>query len=77
MAYIDLAPLIYPGVSKIRGAYLLQPYNESDMQNTLNRKTALTDEVKKNIVGINRSNSSMGKSGGGKLGKNETKVKVI
>lgn len=77
VAYIDLAPLIYPGVSKIRGAYLLQPYNEGEMQNAVNRTTALTDEIKKSIAGINQSNSTVGKGGGGKsLGKNDTKIKV-
>ena len=79
IAYVDLAPLLYPGVSKVRGAYLIHPYNEADAHEKLHRKGILNEEVMKAIIGINRSISSFGqpKLAPTKQGKAEAKAKVI
>lgn len=31
IVYLNLAPLLYPGVKRIRGAYRVHPYTEQDM----------------------------------------------
>lgn len=76
IAYVDLAPLLYPGVSKIRGAYLVHPYSEVDAEEKLQRKGVIDEEVVKTIIGVIRSSSSIGQSNKStKPGKGETKVK--
>ena len=30
VAYVDLSALLYPGVSRVRGAYQVHPYDESE-----------------------------------------------
>lgn len=78
VAYVDLAPLLYPGVSKIHGAYLLHPYNELELMEKFNHKTTLTDDVIKNLTGVNRTSSPMGASkGGAKPAKVDAKTKSI
>ena len=60
IAYVDLAPLIYPGVNKIRGAYQINPYIESTVQEKLQRKGVMSDDVVRTVIGSIRSNSSLG-----------------
>ena len=77
IAYVDLAPLLYPGVRKVRGAYLIHPYMETLCMNKIKRKGVVTEDVARSIIGINRSSSSLGKEkGGGKGGKTDPKAKV-
>lgn len=32
VVYVDMAPLLYPGATQIRGAYKIHPYLEADYQ---------------------------------------------
>ncbi|KAJ8398771.1 hypothetical protein AAFF_G00419680 [Aldrovandia affinis] len=41
VAYVDLAPLLYPGAKRIRGAYRLCPFYESDLQAKTKRNTSI------------------------------------
>lgn len=38
VAYVNLTPLLYPGVKSVRGAYPIQPYSESEVQEKTKRK---------------------------------------
>lgn len=31
VAYVDFAPLLYPGVRRIRGAYRIHPFSDTDL----------------------------------------------
>lgn len=31
VAYVDFAPLLYPGVRRIRGAYRIHPFSDADL----------------------------------------------
>ena len=83
VAYVDLAPLLYPGVNKISGAFLIQPFSETEMTEKFEKGTILTEENLKIMMEATRSHSSLGnaKAGGGGGGghakpKVDTKVKV-
>jgi len=78
VAYVDLAPLLYPGVSKVHGAYLVQPYSECEMAEKSNHKAIFNEESIKNLVGAQRSSSALGpgKGGAAKGNKTDTKAKV-
>ena len=45
VAYVNLTPLLYPGVSKVNGAYCLQPYVDTEVQEKTRRKMGSTVEV--------------------------------
>lgn len=45
VAYVNLTPLLYPGVTAVRGAYALQPYVDSEVQEKTKRKIGSTLEV--------------------------------
>ena len=75
VAYVDLAPLLYPGVSKIHGAFMVQPFNETEMMEKFNLKTIFTEDIVKTMIGAQRSNSGLG--GGKNAGKKtDAKAKV-
>lgn len=78
IAYVDLAPLIYPGISKVRGAYIVHPYVDAEAQEKLQRKGVINEDVMKTIIGINRSTSSIGQQKGptARQGKGDSKAKV-
>ncbi|KAJ8346043.1 hypothetical protein SKAU_G00302360 [Synaphobranchus kaupii] len=48
VAYVDLAPLLYPGAKRIRGAYPLSPFYESDLE----AKTKRTGSILRDIVRV-------------------------
>lgn len=75
VAYVDLAPLLYPGVSKIHGAYMVQPFIETEIMEKFNHKTIFTEDIVKTMIGAQRSSSGLG--GGKNAGKKtDTKAKV-
>ncbi|KAM4542053.1 cilia- and flagella-associated protein 70-like isoform 3-T3 [Odontesthes bonariensis] len=41
MAFVDMTRLLYPGVSRIRGAYTIQPFCEAEMQNKAKRNASV------------------------------------
>lgn len=78
VAYVNLAPLLYPGVKKIQGAYLVKPFVESEMFEKTKRKGNLTEEAAQITSGINRilTPSVPAKLAVSKTGGKDTKVKV-
>ncbi|XP_036408678.1 cilia- and flagella-associated protein 70 [Megalops cyprinoides] len=44
VAYVDLGPLLYPGAKRIRGAYLLRPFYEADVQAKTKRSGSVLRE---------------------------------
>eukprot|EP00794_Sanderia_malayensis_P017853 gene17853-19636_t len=61
VAYVDMAPLLYPGVKKIRGAFLVKPFSESEFVDRTGRKGTLIDDAIKMIT-TSRSSSSNAQS---------------
>ncbi len=61
IAYIDMAPLLYPGVKKIRGAYLVRPFSDTEQTERTGRKGTLMDDALK-LVSSTRSSSSIAHS---------------
>ncbi|XP_060748472.1 cilia- and flagella-associated protein 70 [Tachysurus vachellii] len=47
VAYVDFAPLLYPGVKRIRGAYRIHPFSESDLLKKTNRQASVVSESMK------------------------------
>ncbi|XP_028841573.1 cilia- and flagella-associated protein 70-like isoform X2 [Denticeps clupeoides] len=45
VAYVDLTPLLYPGATRIHGAYRLHPFYESDLQLKTNRNHSILHEA--------------------------------
>eukprot|EP00112_Aurelia_sp_Birch-Aquarium-sp1_P022072 Seg6102.1 transcript_id=Seg6102.1/GoldUCD/mRNA.D3Y31 product="Cilia- and flagella-associated protein 70" protein_id=Seg6102.1/GoldUCD/D3Y31 len=76
IAYVDLAPLLYPGVKKIHGAFPVKPFVDSEMQEKTGRQGTIVDEAAK-LISLARSNSSLmhSKAPQTKAGKIEGKTK--
>lgn len=79
VVYIDLAPLLYPGVNKIRGAYCVHPFNETELEDKLAMKSCLDEKTMKKIIGSTTSLSQLTNPkqppAGGKNTRAETRVK--
>ncbi|XP_060604495.1 cilia- and flagella-associated protein 70-like isoform X22 [Ruditapes philippinarum] len=78
VAFVNLAPLLYPGVKRIRGAYKIHSYTDQALAEKTKRKMGLGEEaarIANNI--LNRSSASPGpkKGAGGKDDKKEKDVK--
>ncbi|CAH1791968.1 unnamed protein product, partial [Owenia fusiformis] len=59
VCYINMAPLLYPGVKRIRGAYKVHAFLEHDVAEKTSRKGGLAEEAAKIASGIMfRSSSS-------------------
>ncbi|XP_061080149.1 cilia- and flagella-associated protein 70 [Conger conger] len=78
VAYVDLGPLLYPGAKRIRGAYPLWPFYESDLEaKTKRTASVLREAVRPVVVHPKRRASSalstQGKAGAPKTGAKEPK----
>ncbi|XP_011487128.1 cilia- and flagella-associated protein 70 isoform X1 [Oryzias latipes] len=62
VAYVDLGPLLYPGVSFIRGAYAIQPFSEAELLNKAKRSVSVLKEQAKAAANQakSRANSAIG-----------------
>ncbi|XP_038074225.1 cilia- and flagella-associated protein 70-like isoform X4 [Patiria miniata] len=69
VAYVNMAPLLYPGVNKIRGAFRVHAYNEAEIVEKTKRKGGLADEAARMATSMYRNASPSIK--GGKAGKDE------
>jgi hypothetical protein len=49
VAYIDMAPLLYPGATSIKGAYKIHPFTDTDYTTRTKRKTGVIDDTLKQI----------------------------
>ncbi|XP_043090031.1 cilia- and flagella-associated protein 70 [Puntigrus tetrazona] len=61
VAYVDLVPLLYPGVQRIHGVYRIHPFYESDLLNKTQRTYSVLKESGRApaTLGRNRANSSV------------------
>ncbi|XP_017339919.1 cilia- and flagella-associated protein 70 isoform X1 [Ictalurus punctatus] len=50
VAYVDFAPLLYPGVRRIRGAYRIHPFSDSDLLMKTKRQASMVRETMKALV---------------------------
>lgn len=78
VAFINLAPLLYPGVKRIRGAYKIYSYTDQALYEKTKRKIGLGEEaarIANNI--LNRSSASPGPKKGGGGGKDDKKEKDV
>ena len=54
VAFVNMAPLLYPGIKKIQGAYLVKPHIDSEVLERTKRKGNLLEEAAQISSGINR-----------------------
>ncbi|CAF2607832.1 unnamed protein product [Rotaria sp. Silwood2] len=47
IVYIETAPLLYPGATRLRGAYKIVPYNETEYKTKTKRSSNIIDEAMK------------------------------
>ncbi|XP_067859836.1 cilia- and flagella-associated protein 70 [Heptranchias perlo] len=66
VAYINMAPLLYPGVKHIRGAYPIVPFSEADIYEKTKRKRSLNRETS-GVTGGAKGQSPHSKSAFGKV----------
>lgn len=79
VAYVNMAPLLYPGVKRIRGAYLVKPYIETEVYEKTKRKGALAEEAARVASGMSRTLASamaLKAPAPSKQGKADAKTKV-
>ncbi|KAL8611122.1 hypothetical protein ACOMHN_064412 [Nucella lapillus] len=67
VAFLNLAPLLYPGVKRIHGAYKVQPYTDHLLHEKTKRRSGLCEDAARIALNqLNRnSNSPASKKGGG------------
>ncbi|XP_033734255.1 cilia- and flagella-associated protein 70-like isoform X5 [Pecten maximus] len=78
VAYINLAPLLYPGVKRIRGAYRVHAYTDHALHEKTKRKTGYGEEAGRiafNILNRNSASPFPKKAGKEKDEKKEKEVK--
>ena len=78
VAYVNMAPLLYPGIKKIQGAYLVKPFIDSEVFDKTKRKGNLLEEAAQISSGINRmvTPTVPAKLAASKTGAKDTKAKV-
>ncbi|XP_029354363.1 cilia- and flagella-associated protein 70 [Echeneis naucrates] len=71
VAFVDMAQLLYPGISRIRGAYRIHPFSETELLNKSKRSVSVLKEYAKAAANqIKARASSAASSYKGKGGKN-------
>ncbi|XP_002122550.2 cilia- and flagella-associated protein 70 [Ciona intestinalis] len=45
VVYVDLAPLLYPGVCSVAGAFAVHPFNESELKEKTKRTSAVAEDI--------------------------------
>ncbi|XP_071345387.1 cilia- and flagella-associated protein 70 isoform X2 [Trachinotus anak] len=71
VAFVDMGQLLYPGVSRIRGAYSIQPFSEAELLNKARQSVSVLKEQAKAAANkIKARASSAAGSYKGKAGKN-------
>ncbi|KAK3728400.1 hypothetical protein QZH41_017640 [Actinostola sp. cb2023] len=55
VAYVNMAPLLYPGVNRIHGAYLVRPFLENEVIERTKRKGNLSEEAARIASGMSRT----------------------
>ncbi|XP_072032330.1 cilia- and flagella-associated protein 70-like isoform X2 [Amphiura filiformis] len=73
VAYVNLAPLLYPGVKKIHGAYRIHAYNDQEVERKTKRKGGLAEEAARMATSLFRNASPSVKPAKG--GKDEKPAK--
>ncbi|XP_064600847.1 cilia- and flagella-associated protein 70-like [Liolophura sinensis] len=73
IAFINLAPLLYPGVKRIRGAYKVYAYSDLELMEKTKRKGGLADEAHKIANNILTRNSASPSHKKGKDGEKKDK----
>ncbi|XP_035827894.1 cilia- and flagella-associated protein 70 isoform X2 [Aplysia californica] len=67
VAFLNLAPLLYPGVKRIRGAFKVVAYTDYCLNEKTKRKTGISDEATKLAFNmLNRASASPAPKKGGK-----------
>ncbi|XP_023248869.1 cilia- and flagella-associated protein 70 [Seriola lalandi dorsalis] len=71
VAFLDMGRLLYPGVSRVRGAYSIQPFSEAELLNKAKRSVSVLKEQAKAAANqIKARASSAAGSHKGRAGKN-------
>ncbi|KAM9861139.1 cilia- and flagella-associated protein 70-like [Aulostomus maculatus] len=64
VAFVDMGRLLYPGVTRIRGAYSIQPFSEMELFNKTKRSTSVLKTVASQIIACGVSAASSGRGAG-------------
>ncbi|XP_054892965.1 cilia- and flagella-associated protein 70 isoform X2 [Poeciliopsis prolifica] len=59
LIFVDMGRLLFPGVSRIRGAYTVHPFYESELLNKTKRKTSVLKEQAKVATVLAKSRASL------------------
>ncbi|KAM6943491.1 cilia- and flagella-associated protein 70 [Xenentodon cancila] len=70
VAFVDLGRLLYPGVSRIRGAYTIQPFYKTELLNKAKRCVSVLKEQAKATADQDKSRASSPAGPYKRLGKN-------
>ncbi|KAF6719029.1 Cilia- and flagella-associated protein 70 [Oryzias melastigma] len=70
VAYVDFGPLLYPGVSSIRGAYAIQAFSEAELLNQAKRSVSVLKEQAKAAANQARSRANSAAGTQKRTGKN-------
>ncbi|XP_076442365.1 cilia- and flagella-associated protein 70-like isoform X3 [Babylonia areolata] len=72
VAFLNMAPLLYPGVKRIRGAYKVLPYTDYLLQEKTKRKSGIVEEAARLAMNqLNRNSASPAPKKGGGGGKEQ------
>ena len=67
IAYVDLSPLLYPGVCTVSGAFRIQPFNEQELEMKTKRKGTMVNALTRVQSSTSRATgASPSQKGGGK-----------
>ncbi|XP_013406723.1 cilia- and flagella-associated protein 70 isoform X2 [Lingula anatina] len=58
IVYVNMAPLLYPGVKRIRGAYKVYAYSDNEMAEKTKRRGGLAEEAAKIATGMLARNAT-------------------
>uniref|UniRef100_UPI0037E8A8BF cilia- and flagella-associated protein 70 n=1 Tax=Semicossyphus pulcher TaxID=241346 RepID=UPI0037E8A8BF len=58
VAFVDMGRLLYPGVSRIRGAYSIQPFSEAELRNKAKRSLSVLKEQAKAAANLLKARAS-------------------
>ncbi|XP_071963132.1 cilia- and flagella-associated protein 70-like [Antedon mediterranea] len=74
ISYVNFAPLLYPGVKKIRGAFRIHSFNDQELCEKTKRKGGLAEEAVRLATAMHRNASPFVKAAG-KAGKDDKAAK--
>ncbi|XP_055085829.1 cilia- and flagella-associated protein 70 [Periophthalmus magnuspinnatus] len=76
VAFVDMTHLLFPGATRIRGAYCIQPFSESLLSHKAKRSVSVLKEYTKDVAVAARCSSAADKKAAGKGSAKKPVVKM-